>query len=519
MKKVDIKLLLVIIVFLTFFSRLYRIDNPIADWHSFRQADTASVTREYVKNGIDILRPHYHDLSNIQSGENNLEGWRMVEMPFVNALIASVIRINPSLKMEIVSRLFSISFSVGTAISLFFLVKKISGREVAFYSSLVFALLPFSVFYGRTILPEPAMLFFSTSSILFFTFYLDSKKNVIKIFNYFLSLLFLALAILLKPFVAFLGPIYLVLALLKYKQKIFFHLELIVFGLIAFVPFYLWREWIKNFPSGIPASDWLFNGNEIRLRPAWFRWLFYERLTKLILGWWGWLFILANWINLDLKAWRENFSNKLKSVFSDKNLIREISVYGSWISGVLIYLIVMATGNVQHDYYQVFTLPIISIMVGRGIHQLIIYIEKQLSKNSYKNIDKKVKQFIPFIAVSLIFCLMLKVSWENVKGYFNVNHWEYVKAGQAIDELTPPDAKVIAPAFGDTIFLYQTNRTGWPIGFEIEDKVNLGAEYYVSTSYDDEARTIEEKYTTIMKTDDFIIIKLQEKDLTKNSEE
>ena len=114
---------------------------------------------------------------------------------------------------------------------------------------------------------------------------------------------------------------------------------------------------------------------------------------------------------------------------------------------------------------------------------------------------------------------MLKVSWENVKGYFNVNHWEYVKAGQAIDELTPPDAKVIAPAFGDTIFLYQTNRTGWPIGFEIEDKVNLGAEYYVSTSYDDEARTIEEKYTTIMKTDDFIIIKLQEKDLTKNSEE
>jgi len=519
MKKIDLKILIVMIVFLTFFTRLYRINYPIADWHSWRQADTASVTREYVKNGVDILRPRYHDLANVQSGKDNLEGWRMVEMPFINAFIATIVRAQPSLNMEIVSRIVSILFSVGTALSLFFLVKKISGKAVAFYSSLVFALLPFSIFYGRAILPEPAMLFFSTSSILFFTYYLNGKKKVIKIFNYFLSLGFLALAILLKPFVAFLGPIYLVLALLKYKQKIFLHLELIVFGLSAFVPFYLWREWIKNFPSGIPASDWLFNSNGIRLRPAWFRWLFYERLTKLILGWWGWLFILANWINIDFKAWRANFSKKIQLVFRDKKLIKEISVYGSWIIGVIIYLVVIATGNVQHDYYQVFTLPIISIMVGRGIHQLILDIEQQLTDKKYKKLNQQTKNLFPFIGVGLIFCLMLKVSWENVKGYFNVNHWEYIEAGKVIDELVPPNAKVIAPAFSDTVFLYQTNRTGWPIGFEIEDKVALGAEYYISTSYDDEARAVEEKYTTIMKTDDFIIIKLQEKDLTKNSEE
>ncbi len=39
--------------------RLYRINEPLADWHSWRQADTAAVTREYVKNGIDLLRPRY----------------------------------------------------------------------------------------------------------------------------------------------------------------------------------------------------------------------------------------------------------------------------------------------------------------------------------------------------------------------------------------------------------------------------------------------------------------------------
>ncbi|NCN87415.1 MAG: phospholipid carrier-dependent glycosyltransferase [Candidatus Pacebacteria bacterium] len=509
MKKINLKILLLIIVLLTFLPRLYRINNPVADWHSFRQADTASVTRQYIKNGVDLLRPQYQDLSNIQSGKDNLEGWRMVEMPFINAFIASIIRFEPSLNMEIVSRLSSIFFSIGTALSLFYLVKKISGREVAFYSSIVFALLPFSVFYGRTILPEPAMLFFSTSSILLFSYYLDSKKILVKTFTYFVSLIFLSLAILLKPFVAFLGPIYLVLALLKYKQRIFLHLELIFFGLSAFVPFYFWREWIKNFPSGIPASDWLFNSNKIRFRPAWFRWLFYERLTKLILGWWGWLFILANLMNIDLKGWKNNFSKQFQSVVKDKKIFTEISVYGAWIFGVLIYLIIIATGNVQHDYYQVFTLPIISIVVGRGVQELIVHIQKQLSNKRYQKMNKNIKKLSPFIGAGLIFCLMLIVSWNNVKGYFNVNHWEYVKAGEMIDQLTPSDAKVIAPAFGDTIFLYQTNRTGWPIGFEIEDKVKLGAEYYVSTSYDDEARMIEEKYTPIMKTDDFIIIKLE----------
>jgi hypothetical protein len=69
-----------------FLVRLYGITNPLADWHSFRQADTASVTREYIKHGVDLLHPKYHDLSNVQSGQmnegkDNVEGWRMVEFP------------------------------------------------------------------------------------------------------------------------------------------------------------------------------------------------------------------------------------------------------------------------------------------------------------------------------------------------------------------------------------------------------------------------------------------------------
>ena len=246
MKKINTKILLAILILVTFFSRMYRIDNPIADWHSWRQSDTASVTREYVKHGIDLLRPHYQDISDLQSGLDNLEGWRMVEFPFINAGVASLIRLNPKLEIDIISRLTSIWFSVGAVMALFYLVKNISGKTVAFYSSLTFALLPFSVFYGRTVLPEPAMLFFSTTSLLFFQYYLQNKNIRKKIVFYLISLVMLMLALLLKPFVAFLGPVYLTLALLQYKKNIYKHVELIFFAVAAFIPFYLWREWIKT---------------------------------------------------------------------------------------------------------------------------------------------------------------------------------------------------------------------------------------------------------------------------------
>lgn len=468
--------LLFILVLATLLPRLYRIDNPAADWHAFRQADTASVTREYLKNGLDLLHPRYQDLSNIQSGLDNLEGWRMVEFPLVNGLGALLTQALPLWDVVLASRWLSVIFSIGTTLSLYYLVKRISGPAVAFLSGLSFALLPFAIFYGRAVLPEPAMLFFSTASLWLFGRYLDNKQ---KWLSFLTSALFLALALLLKPFVAFLAPVYLTLAWQKFGKKLVWHWELGLFVAAAFAPLIWWREWIAQFPSGIPANDWLFNSNQIRLRPAWWRWLFYERLTLLILGVWGWLLVVAN-----------------LNQFKKKRA--ELAIYGSWGVGLMIYLIVIATGNVQHDYYQVIALPLVAALLGRGAWLFYQFWRKKLGANSAQ------------LATSMIFVLTLIFSWQKVSGYFNINHWEYIEAGQVVDQLTPPDAKVIAPAFGDTIFLFQTNRTGWPIGFEIEDKIEKGATHYVTTSYDDEARLLEKEYQTLAKTERYLLL-----DLTK----
>lgn len=480
--------------------RLYKVNNPVLDWHSFRQADTASVTRQYVKHGIDLLQPRYHDLANIQSGMDNTDGYRMVEFPIINAIVALVVKAVPVLSLEVTHRVVSILFSILTLTFLFLLVKEVSGIKVAYATSIVFAVLPYNVFYSRAILPEPGVVMGLVGSLYFFYIWLKEKK----LQWYVVSLVLVIWAILLKPFVLFFFPIFVVIAYQRFKRTILKQPLLYLYFLVSLLPVLWWRSWITHFPSGVPASEWLFDGmvtphphwlphnkltslihqlfgynpEGLRYHPAWFRWLGYERLIKLFLGYTGVIFLATALYGLKKKELR--------------------ILATSWFC-IALYFTVIARGNVQHDYYQVMIIPFIAWTVGRGM----VMAQSLLSRYF--------THLLAFLVVVVIFFSSLLFSWKLVKGYYNINNPEYLVAGSAVDRLTPTTAKVIAPAFGDTMFLYQTNRTGWPIGYDIEEKVQLGATHYISTSYDDEARELEEKYFTIEKTPSYILIDLTRK--------
>ena len=94
---------LALILILAFFLRLYRLTEPLADWHSWRQADTAAVGRHFVNYGIDLSHPKYDDLSSIPSGKENPEGYRMVEFPILGGLQALVYQNIPIINFEITS--------------------------------------------------------------------------------------------------------------------------------------------------------------------------------------------------------------------------------------------------------------------------------------------------------------------------------------------------------------------------------------------------------------------------------
>lgn len=463
--------IIIVLLLLGLVVRLYKVDQPVADWHSFRQADTASVTKLFLENGIDLLHPKYHDLSNIQSGKENIQGYRMVEFPIYNAVSVIFHKIisvfNPQVSIDFNSRLTSIIASLLAAFFLFLFTKKQTNSFIIAALTLsCYLFLPFNIFYSRTILPEPTANLFSILTLYFF--------NI----NLVISAIFFALAILVKPYTALIiFPILLYFSFIKLlqpKTKSNF-LKLVLFSIISLAPFILWRRWIQQFPEGIPVSNWLFNDGNMRFRPAWFRWLFYERTSKLILGSYG------------VTALILGFSQQ-------KNKNHLISIFGAF--GILLFFSVIARGNIQHDYYQSLIIPIISIILGIGFYRLF----ELMSKN----------KIISMFLTTTVFMSMVAFSYYQVKEYYIINNYRMIEVGKEIKNIIPQNSLIIAPYNGDTAFLYQTGFKGWPT--EIYDVKGIRENhpnnpiYLVSLNNDKYTNDMAKNYKTIYKTDNVTIL-------------
>jgi hypothetical protein len=458
--------LLISIGLIAFVVRLYHITYPVADWHSWRQSDTAAVARNFLRFGIDPLHPRYDDLSNIQSGKDNPQGWRMAEFPLYQVIGAGAKLSFPNVPLEVVLRLVTIIVSAGTTILLGLLVAEYIDPATGVLTALLFAVLPYSIYYGRTILPDPSMVFWSVLSLWLVG---RGKSYWWTVFGGIAG----ALALLSKPMAAFLLLPIAWLLLRKYGWSKRLLTQALLFGVISIIPLVLWRRWILQFPEGIPVSTWLLNGNGIRFKGAWFHWLFAVRLGDLILGFWGLILFGIGLAAAPLK--------------------KEGSFFRWWILGALLYLIVFATGNVQHDYYQILIIPVVCIYTAKGLASLL--------RNNLAGI----------IVAVLSVVAMLGFSWFTIRTYYWINRPEIVEAGKVADAILPPTAKVIAPYNGDTTFLYQTQRQGWPLGFDIDKKIAMGATAYVTvspTDADTETRDLAAKYTVLVRNDKFAIIDL-----------
>lgn len=467
--------LLLILFIGAFVVRLYRFNSPIADWHSWRQADTSAVSRNFVKNGFDILHPTFEDISNVPSGLDNPKGYRFVEFPIYNILQASGYTFIGKITLEEWGRLVTIIMSLFSTLFIFLLAKKYIGKVGGAFAAGFFAFLPYSIYYSRVILPDPSMVTATLACIYFFDRY-ASSKNV----KGFIWLLFALLsgmaALLLKPYAAFFFLPLLVIAWDSWKWGLFKKPLLYGAALIVGIPLIWWRLWMRQFPEGIPVSDWLFNGGNIRFTGAFFYWIFAERISKLILGYWGAVIIMMA------------FLSKKKSLL----------FISSFVVSSLLYVTVIARGNVQHDYYQILIIPSLAFLFGLGADALL------------SQFDNK-KMGIGILVASSVFMLMF--GWYQVRDYFNINNPSIVVAGKVADSILPKNAKVIALLDGDTSFLYQTNRQGWAsLEKDVPVMVQMGADYLIlANPTANDFNGFGKEYKTVASSPQYLILDLHKK--------
>ncbi|OGH18867.1 MAG: hypothetical protein A3F31_04805 [Candidatus Levybacteria bacterium RIFCSPHIGHO2_12_FULL_38_12] len=469
------KILLSIILLGAFFVRLYRFDNPIADWHSWRQTDTSAVSRNFVLHGFDILHPKFDDLSNVASGIDNPHGYRFVEFPLYNLFQAGFFSLFDFFTLEQWGRLVTIFSSLLSTLFIFLIVKRRLNIKTAFISAFFFAYLPYNIYYGRTILPDSTMV----TAILGGTYFFDIWISSFGMMRYFiLAFLFTSASLLLKPYAVFFVLPMIYIAYERFGFAVFKKWQLWIFFTLSVLPLIFWRKWMMQYPEGIPVNEWLLNGNGIRFRPAFFRWIFFERITKLISGYLGMIILFAG---ISYKK------EPQKGIF-----------FYSFLLSSLLYIFIFATGNVQHDYYQILIMPTVSIYMGIGTVFIYSFLQRCIHK----------------VAVVLVVgvCIFLSffLSWRMVKDYFNINNRSIVIAGRAINRLIPKDAKIIAPYDGDTSFLYQTERRGWA-SFEkpLPDMIKMGADYLVFLNPTKKDEELGNQYKIVSKTKEFILFKLR----------
>lgn len=478
-KFIKLEYLLLSVVFIFgFLVRLYKINNPIADWHSWRQADTASVTRTYIERGINLLYPKYQDISSIQTGIYNPRGYRFVEFPIYNALNALISEKFTLFSFEVWGRLLSISFSMLSALILFLLGKKYMGFWGGLLSSFFFLFIPFNIYFSRVILPEPMAVFFGLLGLWLFVGYIDSESRISLI----LSGLAFTLSLLLKPFTIFYLFPCAYLTVKKYGRDAIFKkagvlIPLLVFLDLVFIPFLVWRIWINQYPAGIPHFEWAFNGDKIRFRLSFWQWMFGERLGRLILGGWGLIPFGFGVAKRPKTGWFNQF-------------------FGL---GMFFYIVIVATASVRHDYYQILIIPAVALLLAQGVTAMW-----------------QVKEFNKVIARGLVIFsifMMIIMGVSQVKEFYKINHPEIIEAGAAVDRIAPKDALVIAPYNGDTAFLYQTKRWGWPVvETTIEETVKNGASFFVTVNWNDpDTKYVEENYKIVAKTEKYLIADLTQK--------
>lgn len=471
---------LFLILFLALGLRLYKIDIALADHHSWRQADTAAVARNFIKEGWRFFKPRIDNFTPLHPGKPNDERLFLVEPPIYNSLVAGIYKFFGV--QERWARMVSIVFSLGSIVFMFLITDYYFGEKVGLLAAFFFSVLPYNIFYSRVILPEPMIIFFTLGMFWFCIKWLEANN----IIQYLLFTILSLLSFSQKSFPLFLCLPLFYLVWKKFKFNFLKQGKLYFWLVLSFTPFLLWRWWIGHFPEGIPANLWLFNQGDIRFKGAFFWWIFAERIGKMILGYWGLPLLI---LGLVLKPKKEGWFFHL------------------WLLAILIFTTVFAAGNVTHDYYQIPLIPIFCIFLAKGANFLLFETPKLFNR------------LLCVLSFTLCVLFMAAFSWYQIRDFYNIQGGVDL-AGRAIDVLTPKNSLVLTGDSNDATLLYNCNRWGWSGGFasnypnepEVIERVkNMGASYYVTTKFDRNStfgKFMLKNYPVLKESDQFVVFKL-----------
>ena len=137
--------------------RLNGIHNPLLDHPGWRQGDEAAIARNFAVLQYNIFYPQ----TNYDGPPPNYVELELQIVPFLAATAYKIFGVH-----EILGRLITLAFSLGTiALLAQFGRWLFAGATAGIMAALFYAIMPGSLYYGRTFTPDEAMVFFLVAAL------------------------------------------------------------------------------------------------------------------------------------------------------------------------------------------------------------------------------------------------------------------------------------------------------------------------------------------------------------------
>ncbi len=482
------------LLFITAFAvRLYHINMPPHDFATLRQYQAAHIARDYYFKSQDSIPEWRRNVAEINSKRMGL----LLEPRILENLTVYGYRILGGEHLWIPRVLSSIFWLVG-GIFLFLIARKIASLEAAFFSTVFYLFLPFSILASRSFQPDPLMVMM----LIFSIFMIVRFYEVPSFLNLTSAAIVSAGAILAKPYsLFFIFGAYVSVGMFKHGiRKALFNIHLVVFVVLSFLPGCLY--YIYGILNQVGFLNELAQGSflpQLILRPYF---------------WKDWFILIGQVVGY------LPFAGALIGLLMTKNGLSKALLSGLWIA-YFIFGLFFTLHIHTHDYYHLPFVPIAALSLG-SLGALIVNF-------MYKHWKISLLAVLTFALAASIFITQTDVKEVFVKNknklkiitnFLGVNHQfkqfitedfkTEVEKAREIGEIVghSTNTVLLTPHFG-RIIAYNGELSGlpWPIQSSLRNRKERGLKPLKKDElFNPEYLTIRTHGKYIKYTPDFFIV-------------
>lgn len=411
-------------------ARAATIKSPVFDFHSWRQADTAAIARNFVQEEFNPLHPQVDWRGEQQKG--------YVETGFeLHAVVVAAVATVAGFSTDLARLVSALSFPA-SALLLFAFLRDRYGPAAAVVGAAIYAVgLPLTLYADRAILNEPLLALLTFASFRAAQVYLQHGRLGA------LAALVLSMALIavVKPQYLIAGAFVAGLFIERYGVRGLARWELWTAGAVAVVAGVAWFQHARTLYAitglSFGVTDKLFDG-ELLFSGRYVAKIG-TRLVKDVLGPVGITAVIYGAV----AAWRTS---------------RWAEPLG--LAGFLVYLAIVTTGNYAHNYYQLAIVPPAICAIALGVTTAV----ERLGERQSWTADRRTAVLATVIWLAAITTFVRSVSAHS---WYEIDD-ERVDICRELVHALPPGQRLAFADYGSPDLLFCANRKGWILqGHEI----------------------------------------------------